>query len=116
QLVLVAAEPHPVAVRLQFELDRVGRADAGRRDDPLDELTEIALAFDERDAPALELAGEQDLVDDRAQSLGLALDHLQEGVLGRRVQLEVVAAERLDGYVNRRERRGQLIARRGREL
>src|SRR5207244_2843078 len=62
------------------------------------------------------LVGEQDLVDDAAEALGLVGDQRDEALAADLVQREVVAQQRLRGAVNRGQRRAQLVRSGGDEV
>ena len=57
----------------------------------------------------VEVAGEQQVVDDRGEAVGLGRDHAEQLVLDSVVELEVGAPDRLRGAVDRSERRAQLV-------
>ena len=65
--------------------------------------------LDEVEAAGVELVGEEDLVDDAVQALGLVDDQRDEAVAPRLVEREVVAAECLRGAVDGGERRAELV-------
>src|SRR5689334_19188450 len=88
---------------------------AGRRirarslDDALDELGRVERLGHEVEAPGVELAGEQNLVDDPAETLGLVGDQRDEPVPAALVEGEIVTEQRLGRAVDRSERRAQLM-------
>ena len=68
------------------------------------------------EAAGVELAGEEDLRDDRGQPVGLALDDLEERLTLLRQQVEVGTPERPGGAVDGGERRPQLVGGGGDEV
>ena len=85
-----------------------------RLDHSLDHVRAVERLRVQVDPPDLELVGEQDLVDDRGQPVGLVDDERDEPRTAGVVEREVVAAQRLGGAVHGRQRCAQLV-RRGRD-
>ena len=85
-------------------------------DDPVDEVAGVEGLVDEVETAGVELVGEEDLVDDAVQPLGLVDDQRDEAIAARLVEREVVAAERLGGAVDGGQRRAQLVRGGGNEF
>ena len=85
------------------------RVGASRLDDALDEFGRVERLGRQIEPTGVELAGEQDLVDDPAEALRLVRDQRHEPVAAALVEGEVVAEQRLSGAVDRRQRRSQFV-------
>jgi hypothetical protein len=90
-------------------VDARRRVGTGCFDHTLDELGRIERLRLEVEPAGVELAGEQDLVDDPAKALGLVRDQGDEPVAPALVEGEVVPEQRLGCAVDRRQRRAQLV-------
>ena len=73
------------------------------------DLLGVALGQLELDRVGVELARQQDLIDDPCEPGRLGLDHLEELRPVVVAQLDVVTPQRADGAVDGRERRAQLV-------
>ncbi len=89
---------------------------AGRLDDPLDEVARVEELAAQLEVADVELVREQDVVDDPPEPLRLLDDQRDEPLAARLVEREVVAAQRLGGAVDGRERRAELVRGGGDEL
>src|SRR5262249_22451447 len=84
---------------------------AGRLDDALDQLGGVEGLRLEVEPAGVELARQQNLVDDPAKALGLVGDQRDEAVTAALVEGEVVSEQRLRGAVDGGQRRPQLVGR-----
>ena len=108
-----ARDPLP---HVQVELDvlrqvRPRRLDHGRR-----ELGGITLLDRDGELIGVEPAGDEKVVDDRAEPVRLGGDHAEQLLADLRIELDVGAADRLRRAVDRRQRRPQLVRDRGDEV
>jgi hypothetical protein len=78
-------------------------------DDAVDELVGVEDVAPELEAPDVQLIGEEDVVDDPAEPLGLLDDERDEALSSGFVEGEIMAAERLSGAVDGCERCSQLV-------
>ena len=86
-------------------------ADHARRD-----LGGVALSELDLDGACVELAGDQDLIRDPREPHRLGLDHLEEDGVVLVVQHQILAPQRSNRAVDRRERGAQLVRGRGDEV
>ena len=83
---------------------RPRRLDHGRR-----ELGGVALLDRDGELVGVEPAGDEEVVDDRAEPVRLGGDHAEQLLADLRIELDVGAADRLRRAVDRRQRRPQLV-------
>ncbi len=93
-----------------------GRVRPRRLDDRAGELRRIAALDGDGKLIGVEAAGDEEVVDDRAEAVRFRRDHAEELDLDLGVELDVRAAEGLRRAVDRGERRPQLVRDRRNEL
>src|SRR5205823_7064606 len=103
------AEDRADAVALDAERDPVGQVERGRLEHPRGDLHRVAGLEIDLDGVGVELAREQDLVDELGEPDRLVLDDLEEGEAVLLAQLDVLPAKGANGSVDGGERRAQLV-------
>src|SRR5207302_3664470 len=105
-------------VRRARELDaaRRGHGSAGLYR-LVDDRSDVELALLEREIARARLSGEQEILDQAEETLGVAIDHLEPVHLrGGKFRHDVVLQKQLEVAADRRQRRAKLVRDEGDEL
>ena len=109
QLDGIGDDPQQALRCVQLELDRLGQVRPRSLDDRAGELSRVAALDGDGKLIGVQAAGDEEVVDDRAEPVRFRRDHAEELDLDLGVELDVRAAERLRRAVDRGERRPQLV-------
>src|SRR5262245_25763292 len=109
QLLLVGAHGRKLLRRGEIERDAFREVGAGGVDDARGDHSRVDGLDRQLEPPGVEVAREQEVVDDLGEAAGLVLDDLEQPVARLVADVDVLTADRDRGAVDRGQRRAQLV-------